>query len=103
MERVTDSDPETLPEHRWVATARSIRGVLVEHARSRRRSGAGVLAIDTALTALERTCPRLAQVVELRVFARLSTRDTARCLGVTHREARRMWQAARGRLTELLA
>lgn len=59
------------------------------------RSPHALLEIDDALTALAKTDPRLAQVVECRFFGGLSEEETALALGVTTRTIQRDWQKAR--------
>jgi RNA polymerase sigma factor (sigma-70 family) len=54
-----------------------------------------VLAVDEALTRLERVSPRLRSVVELRFFLGLSEEESAATLGVTDRTVRRDWIKAR--------
>jgi RNA polymerase sigma factor (TIGR02999 family) len=51
--------------------------------------------IDAALDELEKTDPRLKQVVEMRFFAGLTEAEVAEALGVTERTVRRDWQRAR--------
>ena len=61
-----------------------------------------VLAIDQLLTRLERLSPRMAQVVELRVFAGLEFGAIAEQLGTTERTAFRDWRKARAMIGEQL-
>lgn len=103
--------------HFFGAAAEAMRRVLIERARGRRalkRGGgrapvaldpaaveaprtdpADVLAIDQALTGLERRDPRMAHVVKLRYFAGLSIEETAELLNVSARTVNRDWIAAR--------
>ena len=54
-----------------------------------------VLAIDKALTQLEKTDARLAQVVELRYFGGMTFPEVAELLNVTERTIRRDWEKAK--------
>jgi RNA polymerase sigma factor (TIGR02999 family) len=89
--------------HFFAIAAHLMRQVLVDHARARgaqKRFGGAVrveldlstpaeesppelLAVDQALTALERLDARKARIVELRFFAGLSIDETAELLGVS--------------------
>jgi RNA polymerase sigma factor (TIGR02999 family) len=101
--------------HFLAMAARIMRRVLVDHARARdaqKRKGdivcvAGVedlaisdersphlIALDDALTALEMFDPRMAQIVEWRVFGGLSVEETASRLGVSTDTVSRAWKAA---------
>jgi RNA polymerase sigma factor (TIGR02999 family) len=95
----------------------TMRRVLVDHARSRARlkRGAGVdpvplggdegalaaaeaeelLALDEALTRLERINPRGSDVVQHRFFGGLTLEETAALLGVSAKTVQRDWRAAR--------
>ena len=102
--------------HFFAAAARAMRRIRVDEARRRKRTkrGAGqspgslmgdppaldddpteVLAIDEALRKLEREAPRQAEIVMLRYFAGLSTRETALAMGVSVRTVHYDWQFAR--------
>ena len=104
--------------HHFLAyAARVIRTVIVDIVRaeqSAKRGGRGlhqtldtevaesvssdqsdVLAVSTALEALEQVDPRLASVVEMRYFAGLTETEIADALGVTERTVRRDWDKAR--------
>jgi RNA polymerase sigma factor (TIGR02999 family) len=94
-----------------------LRSVIVDFARKRNadRRGGGVanvtlntevaesvgnrdddiLHIDEALDELEKSDPRLRQVIEMRYFAGLSNEDVAAALGVNERTVRRDWERAR--------
>jgi RNA polymerase sigma factor (TIGR02999 family) len=97
--------------------ARAMRHVLIDRARTRMRQKAGgewqritftgnaeaqpafdgaeqILALDEALTRLERSDPRAARVVELRYFAGLSADQAAVLLQVTRRTVDRDWRYA---------
>jgi len=54
-----------------------------------------VLRIDEALDELEKSDPRLRQVIEMRYFAGLGLADIAAALGVNERTVRRDWDRAR--------
>lgn len=103
--------------HFLAVASRVMRHVLVDHARSRRRSKRrgrhlhvsldqallvsavrdghpDLLAIDLALTRLERDEPQKAQVVEMRFFGGMTEDEIAQALGVTSRTVRRYWAYA---------
>ncbi len=108
--------------HRKASYALAVRQILVDCARARAsqkrsanadyeqfqigqqtpRTADEILAIDHALTGLERLDPRLARLVELRFFIGLSLDAAARCLGVSTRTAARDWQRARAFLQTVL-
>lgn len=95
--------------------AHLIRRILVDHARVRRRSKRGgglirveigdttgarvrppeILALDDALSDLEKMDPRKATIVELRFFGGLSVEETASQLGVSVETVGREWRRAR--------
>jgi RNA polymerase sigma factor (TIGR02999 family) len=100
----------------WAAAARSIRQILVEHARARGRLKRGdgavrvdldealwtaehrdaqVEALDTALSRLARIDPDKAKLVELRFFAGLTLDAAAAALGVSQSTVVREWRTAR--------
>jgi RNA polymerase sigma factor (TIGR02999 family) len=54
-----------------------------------------IIAMDAALTRLERLDARLAGLVEMRYFGGLDEADIAMALGVTERTLRRDWRKAR--------
>ncbi len=104
--------------------AKVMRSVIVDIAKSRRRDkrGGGVMDVtfdtalgergeapaepvrlDEALRELERSVPRLSQVVEMRYFGGLTETEIADVLGVTERTVRRDWEKARLMLREMLA
>ena len=60
------------------------------------------IAVDRALTALERHDPRLAELVELRFFAGFSVEESAGLLGISDRTVKRDWQKARALLADWL-
>jgi RNA polymerase sigma factor (sigma-70 family) len=53
------------------------------------------LAIDEALTLLERAEPRAARVTELRFFSGLEEKEIAKLLGVSEITVKRDWKFAR--------
>jgi RNA polymerase sigma factor (TIGR02999 family) len=102
--------------HFYGIAAQMMRRVLVDHARRRlaaKRSPGTLyvdlgeeavaapdrvpelLALDRALTELERLDPRQARVVELRFFAGLSVEETAEVAGVSTATVKREWRTAR--------
>jgi RNA polymerase sigma-70 factor (ECF subfamily) len=102
--------------HFFGVAAKAMRCVLVDYARSRRsakRGGAvrpvtldegihtsgermaGLIALDDALTDLDKLHPRQSQVVELRFFAGLSVEETAAILKVSPDTVMRDWRAAK--------
>ena len=110
--------------HLMGVAARAMRQVLVEHARRRlaaKRGGGEALvtlveeiapadmpneqlvALDEALTRLDRLSPRLRQVVDCRFFAGLTEEETGQVLGVTTRTIQRDWARARAWLYQELA
>ena len=109
--------------HFFAIAAEMMRRVLVDHARKR---GAGkrnpstvyvdlgtpetgaadrateLLALDDALTELEKLDPRQAKVVELRFFAGLSVEETAEVAGISTATVKREWRTARAFLRDEL-
>jgi RNA polymerase sigma factor (TIGR02999 family) len=104
--------------------ARVMRQVLVDHARrhdAQKRGGAkervtlsddvgalggtdlDVLALDEALTRLAALDPRKAQVVELRFFAGMTSKEAGAVLGVSETTAEDDWYMARAWLRDRLA
>ncbi|HRC84026.1 MAG TPA: ECF-type sigma factor [Thermoanaerobaculia bacterium] len=99
------------------AASRTMRRVLVDHARTRnrRKRGGGeallplpeagpllteaacaeVLALDEALTRLEQCEPRVARMVELKFWSGLSFEEIAGLLGISTKTVQRDWRAAR--------
>jgi RNA polymerase sigma factor (TIGR02999 family) len=103
-------------EHFFAIAARAMRQILVEHARARAaqkrpssleridldkalayapEKPAEVLALDEALTKLERLEPRKGRVVELRFFGGLSITETATVLGVSPGTVKADWNLAK--------
>jgi RNA polymerase sigma factor (TIGR02999 family) len=102
--------------HFFAAAAESMRRILVEQARRKRagkhggdlarvelspeREGApprssDLLALDEALSRLERHDAEAARLVKLRYFAGLSHQEAAEALGISRGAADRMWALAR--------
>lgn len=102
--------------HFFAAAALAMRRILVERARhyQRLRHGAGaarvsleeempradpqlvdLVAVDEALTRLEQTDPRKAEVVTLRYFAGLSIEETAAALDLSMATVKNEWKFAR--------
>ena len=102
--------------HFFAVAARAMRQILIDAARRElalKRGGARalvsyddaahatpvrpseLLALDAALEQLSAIDARRAQVVEHRIFAGLSTAETARLLGVSTGTVERDWRAAR--------
>jgi len=110
-----ESQPLRNRAHFFAIAANLMRQVLVDHARARgaqKRFGGAVrveldpetpaaeaapelLALDQALTALERVDARKARIVELRFFAGLSNAELARALSISEPTAVRRWRVAR--------
>src|SRR5713226_1223980 len=100
--------------HFFAVAAKTMRRILIEQARRRNadKRGGGweriplsevrltfpeapdYLAIDSALTQLTRFDPRLAQIAELRIFAGLTARETARLLHAGESTIRHKWHVA---------
>lgn len=110
--------------HFFGMAALLMRRILVDHARRKNaaRRGGGqpalsldeglglsvdnptdVLSLNDALTALEVTHPRPAEVVQLRFFGGLSMPEIAAVLEVSIRSVHRDWAIARARLRRALA
>ncbi len=103
--------------HFFAAAAEAMRRILIERARRRKtyKHGGGrsqvdlsvacslaetgpsvdVLALDEALTRLADESPAKANVVKLRYFAGLTSRETADALGISVATAERHWTYAR--------
>ena len=102
--------------HFFAIAAQSMRRVLIDYARSRKRKKRGedpdfipiddvapflsdqaageLLALDDALDRLARANPRAASVVEQRYFAGLTLEETASVLGVSLKTVQRDWIVA---------
>jgi RNA polymerase sigma-70 factor, ECF subfamily len=102
--------------HFFAVSARIMRHILVDLARSKRNLKHGgklrlvplddasaavdaphpdLIALDEALTALELTDPRKSRVVELRYFTGLSVKETADVLAVSPDTVMRDWRLAK--------
>lgn len=126
--RMAGSDGRNLPsrsrQHFFGAAARAMRQVLIDHARRKQadKRGAGrravpleenhaaapersaeLLALDEALTRLERDRPELARLVELRYFVGFSMVEAAESLEVPLRTAERNWTYAKAWLRRELS
>lgn len=108
--------------HFFAIAAQTIRRLLVDHARRRRRgkrdfgtrvafdetmaategTSLDLIALDDALRDLERLAPRQARVVELRFFAGLSVNETATVLTSSPATVKRDWTFARAFLLRAL-
>ena len=109
--------------HFFAAAAEAMRRILIERARryAAEKHGGGqnrvtlsedvastigsaeeLLALDLALTRLERRDAQMASVVKLRYFAGLEIDETAHALGTSSRTVNRLWTAARAWLMQEL-
>ncbi|HEX4347727.1 MAG TPA: sigma-70 family RNA polymerase sigma factor [Vicinamibacterales bacterium] len=105
--------------HFLAMSAKLMRRILVDHARTRAaaKRGAGripvpiedidvavaerpvdLVALDEALDGLAAADARKAQVVEMRFFGGLSVEETAEALGVSSETVKRDWRIAKTRL-----
>lgn len=104
--------------HFFAISARAMRRILVDYARTKTRQKRGgdqirvtleeanmvltaeraedLLALDEALTLLEKISERAAKVVEARYFAGLNIDETAEALGVSEMTVKRDWTMAKG-------
>lgn len=110
--------------HFFAAAAESMRRILVESARRRKRIKRGgdmsrqdlldvpvaaseiqeeLLALDAALNRLEEVDPQAVELVQLRYFVGLSIDETAKILGISPRSADRIWAFARAWLHREIA
>jgi len=111
--------------HFFAIAAQSMRRVLIDHARGRRRDKRGsgqaavpldqvedlvgeeaadeLIALDEALDRLGRISPRAAQLVERRYFAGLTMEEAAESLAISVRTAEREWVRARAWLRKEIA
>ena len=110
--------------HFFTAAAEAMRRILIEHARRKRRLKRGgefrqvelemadghlhpesddLLALEEALTRLEKRDAAMAKVVKLRYFAGLTVKETAQALQSSPRSVNRQWSAARAWLHRELA
>ena len=105
--------------------ANTMRRILVDYARTRKRHKRGggetaipleevepfltegeadeILALDEAIARLAERNPRAAEVVEQRFYAGLSIQEIAQVLGVSDRTVRRDWLVARAWLRKEVA
>jgi RNA polymerase sigma factor (TIGR02999 family) len=109
--------------HFFAAAALAMRRILVERARHYQRIKHGgaaervdldsallradpgltdLVAVDEALTRLEQSDPRKAQIVSLRYFAGLSVEETAAALGLSPATVKNEWAFARAWLYKAL-
>ena len=90
-----------------------MRRILVDHARRRRarkRDAAPLrlvaaeettdrapelVALDSALTSLEKLDPQQARIIELRFFGGLTVEETAEATGISTATVKREWRTAR--------
>lgn len=101
----------------FAVASNTMRRVLIDHARARRRQKRGggaeavplddvegllseraaeeALAVDAALDRLAVDSPRAARVVELRIFGGLTLEEIATVLDVSAKTVQRDWEAAR--------
>ncbi len=89
----------------FAVAAQTIRRLLVDHARARRRMKRdhGVrVTLDDALQQLDTLAPRQARVVELRFFGGLEVHEAAEALGVSAATVKRDWTFARAFLLRAL-
>jgi RNA polymerase sigma factor (TIGR02999 family) len=107
----------------FALTARIMRRILVDHARSQlaeyRGGGAmhvkldpslaneagraqSVVGLDDALLSLERLDARKSRIVELRIFGGLTNEEAAEALGISERTVLREWQFAKAWLAREL-
>jgi RNA polymerase sigma factor (TIGR02999 family) len=124
--RVSGDDRERLWDRRghfFAAAALAMRRILVERARHYQRIKHGgaeerveldsgimradpaltdLVAVDEALTRLERTDARKAQIVSLRYFAGLSVEETAAALDLSPATVKNEWKFARAWLHRAL-
>lgn len=74
----------------------------VRVAATKSHSEVDLLALDQALTRLEKLYPRVGQIVELRYFVGLSEAQTAEVLELSERTVRREWAFAKSWLLDQL-
>lgn len=113
-------------DHFLAVASQSMRRVLVDHARGRRRAkrgsgaartsldaldvaaaddlddGPDLADLDDALARLAATDPTAARIVEMRYFAGMEEREIANVLGVSDRSVRRYWTHAKAWLAREL-
>jgi RNA polymerase sigma-70 factor (ECF subfamily) len=102
--------------HFFAVAARAMRRILISHARARLTSKRGggmtrvdldgafeigtepesmIVALDEALSRLEKESPRAYQLVELKFFAGLSFEEAALAMDVSSRTLKRDWEVAK--------
>jgi RNA polymerase sigma factor (TIGR02999 family) len=106
----------------YALAAKTIRRILLDHARSRARvkrdhgirvtldesirgntpDSLDLIALDDALEQLNTLSPRQGQVVELRFFGGLEVNEVAEVLGVSPKTVKRDWTFARAWLLQAL-
>jgi len=106
----------------YALAAQTIRRILIDHARHRRRikrdhglritldeslgdesgDSLDLIALDDALQQLDTLAPRQAKVVELRFFGGLEVTETAEVLGISPATVKRDWTFARAFLLQSL-
>lgn len=110
--------------HFFAAAAEAMRRILVDHARrkkTRKRGGekrrvtleglaapasgrpVDLLALDEAITELQRHDPQAAELVKLRYFGGLRHQEAAHLLGIGRRAADRLWSSGRAWLYQRLS
>jgi len=120
-ERRGSAAPWDNHRHFFAAAAEAMRHILVDRARRKKRARHGggrqrvaldesvsasscgadeLLAIDEAMSRLEREDPQAAAVVKLRYFAGLSAAEAARSLGISRASVYRHWDFARAWLLQ---
>lgn len=103
--------------HFFAIAARSMRQILIDHARKKKRKKRGgkventtyideimrteqeaenIIRIDEALNKLARFDQRIAWIVELHYFGEISFHDIAKILKLSERTVYRDWEKARG-------
>jgi len=103
--------------HFFAIAARSMRQILVDHARKKKREKRGgkmkevtyideimkeeqepenLIRIDASLNKLANFDERLANIVEMHYFGGMNFEDIARCLNLSERTVYRDWAKARG-------
>jgi RNA polymerase sigma factor (TIGR02999 family) len=109
--------------HFYVTAARTMRRILIDHARSRQAAkrdagirvdwekaeaavgqpGPGLIEVDQALERLAALDARQARLVELRFFGGLNVEETAEVMGISTATVKREWAFARAWLeTQLM-